>query len=74
VTEHECKTVSTIHAVSSGNDMKECVGNVGHEFVGQTEHIQSTTKFLAQQRATFRAGAPVKMGYSSKLGAFDWRF
>ena len=42
--------------------MKECVGNVGYEFVGQTEHIQSTTKFLAQQEITFRAGAPVKMG------------
>ena len=48
--------------------MKECVGNVGHEFFGQTEHIQSTTKFLAQQEITFRAGAPVKMGQSSKEG------
>jgi len=62
VTEHDCKTVSTIHAVSSGNYMKECVGNVGHGFVGQMEHIQSTTKFLAQQEITFSAGAPVKMG------------
>jgi len=62
VTEHDCKTVSTIHVVSSGNYMKECVGNVGHEFVGQTEHIQSTTKFLAQQEILFSAGAPVKMG------------
>ena len=50
------------------------VGNFGHEFVEQTEHIQTTTKFLAQQRVRFRAGAPVEMGYSSKLGAFDWAF
>jgi len=50
------------------------VGNFDHEFIEQTEHIQSTTKFLSQQRATFRAGAPVEMGYSSKLGAFDLPF
>ena len=62
MTERGCKTVSTIHAASSGNYMKERVGNVGHEFVGQTEHIKSTTKFSAQQEITFRAGAPVKMG------------
>jgi hypothetical protein len=42
--------------------MKECVGKVDNEFVGQTEHIQSITKFLAQQETTFRAGAPVKIG------------
>jgi hypothetical protein len=62
VTEHDCKTVSNIHAVSSGNDMKGCGGNVDHEFVAQTEHIQSTTKFLAQQEIMFTAGPPVKMG------------
>jgi hypothetical protein len=40
VTEHDFKTVYTIHAVSSANDMKECVGNFGYEF--------------AEKRNTFR--------------------
>ena len=45
VTENGCLTVSIIHVVSSGNDMEKCGGNFGHEFVGQTEHIQSIIKF-----------------------------
>lgn len=45
MTEYDCLTVSNIHVVSSGNDMEKCVGNFGHEFIGQTEHIQSITKF-----------------------------
>jgi hypothetical protein len=45
VTEYDSLSVSTIHVVSPGNDMEECFGNFGHEFIGHPEHSQSITKF-----------------------------
>lgn len=70
--EQDSQKASSFHVVSSGNDMENCVGNFGHEFVRKMEEIKSIIKFLAQQRTALRVGAPVKMGWSYILGAFDW--